>query len=157
MKTNIKSFAALALIMVCVLSCNRNNTIPYQENFLAHDGVCLIVGQREMLDFTSGNIQTACNPVSHTYRAGIAEVQEDKTTGCFVETVQKYYSLVLDAAPSAAGNVIKGNLILRSTNLNRTYNAEFTVLKKDATYVWLWDEAIKLGVVIQTGPEKSTE
>ena len=157
MKTNMKSFAALALIMVCVLSCNRNNTIPYQENFLSHDGVCIVVGQREMIDFTSGNIQTASNPVSNTYRAGLAEVQEDKTPGLFVETVQKYYSVVLAAAPSAAGNVVKGSVILRSTNLNRTYNAEFTVLKKDATYVWLWDEAIKLGVVIQTGPEKSTE
>ena len=153
--SNIVSVLMSSILLLPVLcSCKGQKGIPYEENFTAHNDICVVVGQREMIDFSEGNLQSEYNPVTHVFRGGVGLVQEDKGSGMQVETVQEYFVVVLDANPSAVGDQLKGSLILRSSSLNRVYTASFKVVKLTETLAWLWDDNIKLGAVVKVGAEQ---
>lgn len=146
--------AMISAVMCTILlsGCKGPARTPYNEQFLALEDVACIVGSRHMIDFSAGIVQTDCNPGLKRYRASVGVHEMDATTGYLVEVVKEYFVLTLESDPATGtaegASPIPGKLLLRTNALNREYKATFAVLKLTDSRAWLWDENLKLGVVI---------
>jgi len=146
----IRALIFAALLVVC--SCSAPDTESDEQLFVNRTGMCFVVGRKDMLDFSETGAQTSFNSSKNIYRAGIPTYVEDKSTGNQVETVEKYYILVLGSALPASGNV-DGTIYLKSDKISagfRTYEAHFEIKKTQGELVWLWDDTKKIGIVIRT-------
>lgn len=143
----VAAFAVLALA-----GCKGPVTPSDQEIFSERTGVCLMVGYKNMVDFSLGDIQYSSNASKHIYRAGVTQEAEDASTGIAVQTVQQYFVLKLDEVPGEVNSSVKGSLVLCSPAIAagiRTYNIQNgVVIKKDDSLVWIWDATLHLGVVV---------
>ena len=138
-------------LCIALFSCKQQEMIPFQEVFQEHNDICIVVGIKEMIDFSSGCTQTQFNPSTHVFRSSLGKIQEDLSDGSMVEIVQEYFVVKLDCNPLAVGDEVHGEVILNSDELDRNYtNVNFTVVKTSDKLVWLWDDTIKLGVVIRS-------
>lgn len=142
--------AALAML---ALSCKAPYTPSDQEVFSKMENVGVMVGYKEMIDFSTGNLQYSYNPSTHVYRGGVCVKQEDANTGNTVETVQYYFVLCLDREPGEADSELGGSMILCSNTIaagTRSYDLKSAkVLKRNDSLIWIWDSALHLGVVIR--------
>ncbi len=149
----MKRFAYIAVLMLSVCSCKAPVVPSDQEVFADRTDVCIMVGYKNMIDFSSGDMQYSFNESKHIYRAGVTLSQDEASTGQVVQTVQQYYVLHANGPIGEVGSSVTGNLVLCSPSISsgqRTYAIkEGTVLKADASQVWVWDPALHLGVIIR--------
>lgn len=150
----MKRYIILAAVFCLALfSCKGPSTPSDQEIFLQKESMCLMVGYKEMIDFSAGELQFSYNDTKHIYRAGVTVSQPDQNSGATVQTVQNYYVLRLEAAPGDEGSEVRGVLTLCSPTISsgiRTYDLKnATVLKTDASQVWIWDPELHLGVIVR--------
>lgn len=150
MRTRLSYMAAL-LLAAMLVSCKAPYRTPYEEVLDSRSDVCILVGSRDMIDFTYGPVQTSFNPVKHSYRAGVCLLKQDSGSDSWVEVMEEYFSLMLDAEPKAADEQVGGTLYLRTVSLSRSYEAKFKVRKVEKGLAWLWDDTLKLGVVVRCG------
>lgn len=150
MKTRLPYIVA-ALLTAMLVSCKAPYRTPYEEVLDTRSDVCILVGPRDMIDFTYGPVQTAYNPVKHSYRAGVCLLKQDGSSDSWVEVMEEYFSLILDADPLTVQEQVSGTLYLRTVSLSRSYDATFKVRKVEKGLAWLWDETLKLGVVVRCG------
>lgn len=148
----MRRIAYIAVLLLLVCSCKAPVVPSDQDVFAGRTDVCLMVGYKDMIDFSAGDLQYSFNNSKHIYRAGFTASQDDASTGQVVQTVQQYYVLKVDEPLGEAGSAVKGNLVLCSPAISsgqRTYSIkEGTVLKADDTQVWIWDPSLHLGVVV---------
>lgn len=141
--------AALAVFCICVC-CNGPKTPSYRSILENKTDVCMFVGPRDMIDFSKGAVQTQYNTTSHRYRAGVCLQQKDSTSGRYVETMDEFFTVVLDTIP-IAGITANATVYLRSVSLSRSYTASFEICKIEDGLAWMWDEKQKLGIVARVG------
>lgn len=144
---------SVALIVFSVLvSCKGPSTPSDQEVFAGRNSVCLMVGYKNMVDFSLGDVQYSSNASKHIYRAGVTQSVEDASTGITVQTVQQYFILQLDEVPGDVNSAVKGTVVLCSPAIAagiRTYKMQNgVVIKRDDTLVWIWDATLHLGAVV---------
>lgn len=137
------------ILMLALTSCKGPALPVYDALFLEHTDVAIVVGKKEMIDFSSGLSQASYNPTTFRFRVGLAEQQPDRSTGLTVETVTDFFVLDLSAMPAEQGQKLTGKLQLVTTSLARSYTInDMQVLKKEDGKAWLWDDKLKLGVVV---------
>ena len=145
----------VSICAVCLALASSSCSGPYAPSafteFENRKSVCFMVGHKEMIDFSSGEIQYSFNNTRHQFRAGCAITLKDESSGGSLELVREYYVLNLEAVPADTGQKIKGKATLCTASITRDYEAEFEVIKKENSLFWLWDDKLKLGVVINTG------
>ena len=97
---------------------------------LYSDGVCIFA-------YDQSTCQKSVSPSRHTCR-----IQSDD---------QKYYVHVLfvDKQPNATGDVVTSNIIYRlAEGEETTMIIRYTVVKANESYLWLWNEFQKSGIII---------
>lgn len=143
--------AALAAMAVAV-SCNGPETLSDEETFAEMTDVCILVGYKQMIDFSKGDLQYSFNNTKNIYRAGVTQTQRDEAEGIDVQTVQEYYVLRTEKPLGEAGEAVAGQLVLCSGALSsgmRSYDIkDGKVLKTGDGLVWIWDSEIHLGLVV---------
>lgn len=150
MKHNFLIFAAALAFCCAFVSCNGPKTQSYRSILENRTDVCMFVGPRDMIDFTKGAVQTQYNTVTHRYRAGVCIQQKDSTSGRYIETMDEFFTVVLDTIP-ISGIMTNAKVYLRSVALSRSYDASFEICKIEDGLAWMWDEKQKLGVVARVG------
>lgn len=149
----IASAAVLALaVMTAAVSCNGPDTLSDEETFAGMTDVCIMVGYKQMIDFSAGDLQYGFNNTKNIYRAGVTVTQRDENEDLDVQTVQEYYVLRTEKPLGEAGESVRGQLVLCSSALSsgmRTYEIkDGKILKTGDGLVWLWDSEIHLGLVV---------
>ena len=140
----------LALAVLSLSGCTVHLESDYKSLFTSREDVCLLVGHKDMIDFTSGPVQMECNPVKHTYRGAVCVYRTDVQNKTEVELVKDYYTLILDKTPAVVGDKLNGKLYLRTTDLNRSYDdMEMEVVKMSDSLAWIWCEKSKLGITVR--------
>lgn len=146
-------FCFLVAAALAASACSGPKVQPYTEAFMAVEDVCVMVGYKQMIDFTSGDIQFSVNDTKHIYRGGVTLSQRDENLGLDVQTVQHYFVLHTEEALTADALDVNGTLTLCSPVLAsgmRTYKIEgASVIKAEDDRLWLWDDVQKLGVVVR--------
>ncbi len=82
---------------------------------------------------------------------------KDTVLNINVETVNSYFVLMADAVPGAVGTNVNGVLYLKHPSLPNSYRtygtnanpASFEVIKEDNSLVWLWENKLKIGIVVK--------
>lgn len=144
--------AAFCCAAFALASCKGPVVPSDQEIFSERTSVCLMVGYKNMVDFSIGDLQYSSNATKHIYRAGATQSVADASTGITVQTVQQYFVLKLNEAPGEVNSAVKGTLVLCSPTIAagiRSYNIQNgTILKRDDNLAWIWDSVLHLGVVV---------
>lgn len=146
----MRKIAIAITALLCFSACNQSTTTDFRAIFREKGDICFVVGPKNMIDFSSGNIQSEFNKGKMTYKAGVGNIQYDPSANKQVEIVEEYYVVVLDKeANSKVDETYTANVLLCSAALSRTYSANFTTIRADEDKIWLWDDALKLGIVVR--------
>ncbi len=160
------TYAAAAVLFALLLaSCKEPYAPSDKEVFLKQTDVCMVAGQKEYIGGATGKTQSSYNPTRHLFRGGNVEVAVDSTSNKAkreVETVNSYFVLMADAVPEGMGTSVNGVLYLKHPSLPNSYRtygttaspASFEVIRNENGLVWLWENKLKIGVVVRTGTGK---
>lgn len=150
---------AFCLVFLHLTGCKVPFVPSDKEVFLGRTDVCMVAGQKEYIGPASGKIQSSYNPTRRLFRGGNIEVALDTTLNLSVETVSSYFVLIANAVPEAVGTSVDGILYLKHPSLPNSYRtygtdskpASFEVIKEENNLVWLWENNLKIGVVVRKG------
>lgn len=147
-------FTLVCTLAVALLSSCKGPYVPEDYvAFLEREDVCMIVGYKDMVDFTKGDLQYSFNPAKHIYRAGVTNTQFDASAGIEVQTVQQYFILQAGEPLGEKDAKVTGSVVLCSPTISsgqRTYKLkEAVILKAEDNKVWVWDPSLHLGMVIR--------
>jgi len=149
----MKKFSLIILAVVAICACGKDTHTDFRSVFEQREGICFVVGSKDMLDFTKGNVQCEYNNLKCTYRAGLGVIKYDLTDFTYAEIMEEYYVVILDSTPTGkVEEKHKATVLLRSTSLSRQYDANFVTVKSSDEYLWLYDDSLKLGVVVKFTP-----
>lgn len=146
--------------MVLQFAGCRAPFVPSDKDvFLQQTDVCMVAGQKEYIGGATGRTQSSYNPTRHLFRGGKVDVAVDSVLKCTVETVNSYFVLMADAVPEGMGNSVSGILYLKHPSLPNSYRtygtdakpASFEVIKEEDNLIWLWENSLKIGVVVRKG------
>ena len=149
--------SALCLAALLLTGCKEPSVPSNKDVFLNQTDVCMVAGQKEYIGGSTGKTQSSWNPTKHLFRAGNVEVVKDTVANLSIEMVNSYFVLMADAVPGAVGTSVTGILYLKHPSLPNSYRtygtsttpASFEVLKQEKGMVWLWENNLKIGVVVK--------
>lgn len=152
MKRRVVTILAMAFALG---ACKGPQEPSDYEIFQAREDVCFMVGYKDMIDFSQGNLQFSYNPMKNIYRAGISVVMMDESSGLEVEIGQQYFVLQLEAGNLEVGSAVKGKIQLCSDKLangSRSYTlTDAKLIKADLSKLWIWDDNLRLGMIVPIG------
>lgn len=149
--------AALCLVILQFAGCKAPFVPSDKDVFLQQTDVCMVAGQKEYIGGATGKTQSSYNPTRHLFRGGNVDVAVDSVMKYTVETVNSYFVLMADAVPEGVGNSVSGILYLKHPSLPNSYRtygtdtkpANFEVIKEEGGLAWLWENSLKIGVVVR--------
>ncbi|MBQ0097066.1 MAG: hypothetical protein KBS53_05385 [Bacteroidales bacterium] len=148
---------ALCLAALLLAGCRAPFVPSDKDVFLNQTDVCMVAGRKEYIGGSTGRTQSSYNPTRHLFRGGNIDVVKDTVLNVTVETVNSYFVLMADAVPGSVGTEVSGVLYLKHPSLPNSYRtygtganpASFEVIKEEKNMVWLWENKLKIGIVIR--------